>query len=59
MLSLVSVMGHSLCVVVNDVQVCMPPCAPSCFCCFRNDILLLLDLKAGCDACDFEYQALK
>ena len=27
--------------------------------CCRNDILLLLDLKAGCDACDFEYQSLK
>jgi DNA methyltransferase 1-associated protein 1 len=25
----------------------------------RNDILLLLDLKAGCDACDFEFQSLK
>ena len=25
----------------------------------RNDILLLLDLKAACDACDFELQSLK
>lgn len=26
---------------------------------FRNDILLLLDLKAACDACEFELQSLK
>ena len=25
----------------------------------RNDILLLLDLKAACDACEFELQSLR
>ena len=25
----------------------------------RNDILLLLELKAACDACEFELQSLK
>ena len=26
---------------------------------YRNDILLLLDLKSACDACEFELQSLK
>ena len=54
-----SVVHHSCVVVNNGHNIRTPPCVPSCVCCFRNDILLLLDLKAGCDACDFEYQALK
>ena len=52
---------EQICVQYNDLR-CAWPAFLYVICHFllyRNDILLLLDLKAACDACEFELQSLK
>lgn len=54
---------EQICVQFNDLRQVVETemCLLNCLSFFlsRNDILLLLDLKSACDACEFELQSLK